>query len=540
MHYHRLSVISVLSTALLACLGAPLEPRWDDMLVKHTWDDVPSKWESLGSPAGNTTIDLHFALKPHRENALVDALFDVSDPRRSTHVLLTAHSSARACTHVVTLSIFRYGAHLSREQVAQLVAPHPDTFRLVKSWLQHHGLSSSISMTHGGGWMTVTGVPVSLADDLLGASYQLYRYTGTNETNKTILRTVSYALPAVLHAHVQTVSPTTYFAPPHTLQQTPRKLSREDVATKANAIKANAISAEPLAARWGAINGVVPEFVRWLYKTTNYVPTSPDNVLAVVGFESDLPSQEDLTVFMTNLRTGAEDATFVILPVNGGPSEYNPMKPSLEANMDIQYAEAITYPVQHVYYSAGGQAMANIDNNEPSRGDRYLEWLNYILSQQYIPQTISISYGVEERIVPLEYAIALCELFVHLGARGTSVLFASGDDGVGPEECRDDSGDAQFVPNFPASCTCSIILSLLASTEYKFAYQISTVSQVPLLQALAALRASCPRSRRASPGAASRTIFNALPTRMLLCTTTSNVPTTCVTAGTSAFSLPWT
>ena len=317
-------------------------------------------------------------------------------------------------------------------------------------------------MTHGGGWMTVTGVPVSRADDLLGASYQLYRYTGTNETNKTILRTVSYALPAVLHAHVQTVSPTTYFASPHTLQQTPRKLSREEAATKVNVT-----SGEPLAARWWAVNGVVPEFVRWLYKTTSYVPTSPDNVLAVVGFKDDLPSQEDLTAFMTDLRTGATNATFVVLPVNGGPSEYNPwQRPSFEANMNIQYTEAITYPVQHVYYSAGGLMMRYPDSNEPCPGDSYLEWFNYVLSQQYIPQTISISYGIEERHLPLEYAIALCELFVHLGVRGVSVLFSSGDDGVGPEECRDGYGGVQFVPNFPASCRCSITKSI---TLYLFA-----------------------------------------------------------------------
>ena len=461
MHYLRLAVLSVLATAPLACLGKPLAPRWDDMLVKHTWGAVPAKWESLGHPAASTTIDLHFALKPHRENALVDALYDVSDPRRPTHVLLTAHSSARACTHVVACSVFRYGAHLSREQVAQLVAPHPDTLSLVKSWLQYHNVSSSISMTHGGGWMTVTSVPVSQANDLLGASYQIYRYTGTNETNKTTLRTVSYALPAALHPHVQTVSPTTYFAPPRTPQQKPRKLSREEAATKANAT-----SREPLTARSLGVNQVVPDFLRWLYKTTTYLPTSLDNVLAVVGFADALPSHDDLTTFMTNLRTGAEDATFVVLPVNGGLDVYNPRQPSAEANMDIQYAEAITYPVQHVYYSAGGRMMLDPDRDEPGPGDSYLEWFNYVLSRQYIPQTISISYGIEERLVPLEYARALCELFVHLGARGVSVLFASGDEGVGPEECRDGSGDVRFVPNFPASCRCSINLSLLASAGY--------------------------------------------------------------------------
>ncbi|KAH9045777.1 peptidase S8/S53 domain-containing protein [Lactarius pseudohatsudake] len=30
---------------------------------------------------------------------------------------------------------------------------------LINSWLEHHGLSSSISTTHGSGWLVVTGVP---------------------------------------------------------------------------------------------------------------------------------------------------------------------------------------------------------------------------------------------------------------------------------------------------------------------------------------------------------------------------------------------
>ena len=46
------------------------------------------------------------------------------------------------------------------------------------------------------------------ANDLLGASYQLYRHAGTNET---ILRTASYALLAM---DVKTVALTTYFGSP--------------------------------------------------------------------------------------------------------------------------------------------------------------------------------------------------------------------------------------------------------------------------------------------------------------------------------------
>lgn len=43
----------------------------------------------------------------------------------------------------------------------------------------------------------------------------------------------------------------------------------------------------------------------------------------------------------------------------------------------------------------------------------------------------------------------MCQAYATLGARGTSILFASGDGGVGgghPEPCTD------FIAVFPASC----------------------------------------------------------------------------------------
>ncbi|SRR6266571_1852810 len=58
------------------------------------------------------------------------------------------------------------------------------------SWLDYNGVPSSISMTHGDAWLTVTDVPVFQANELLGASYQLYQHAGMKDT--TILRTVSY------------------------------------------------------------------------------------------------------------------------------------------------------------------------------------------------------------------------------------------------------------------------------------------------------------------------------------------------------------
>ncbi|KAH9010271.1 subtilisin-like protein [Lactarius pseudohatsudake] len=422
MRYHALAVLSILSAAPFFDLATPPLPPWGDLCVKHTWNTVPPNWETLGPPPPGTTIDLYIALQPRRDNALIDALHEVSTPGHQ-----------------------KYGAHLSKEQVAELVAPHQDTLKLVHSWLEHHRVpSSSISTSHGGGWLTIAGVPVSQADELLSASYQLYRHTGENAT-EVILRTVSYSLPAVLHGHVQTVAPTTYFAPPRKLPQ----ISRQYPSEEGTVAVVNATSREPVSVLPRDDELVTPSIVRWLYGTEAYEPLAEGyNALGILGLNDEYPSYTDLTQFMTEFRADAVDATFTVQQVNGGG--FNPNQPGSEANVDTQWTAVIAYPIPHIFYSTGGSLQ--IANGQPASNDAYLVWFNYLLGQEDIPPTISISYSNPETIFPLEYASSLCNLFALLGLRGVSVLVSSGDDGVGRGDCRDNSGNVRFTPSFPSSC----------------------------------------------------------------------------------------
>lgn len=93
--------------------------------------------------------------------------------------------------------------------------------------------------------------------------------------------------------------------------------------------------------------------------------------------------------------------------------------------------------------------------------DYDLQWLEHVLSQDDIPQTISTSYGDDEQTVPYTYAIRVCAGMAALGARGVSLLFSSGDGGVGggvkipPEQlCKSNDGRnvTTFLQTFPASC----------------------------------------------------------------------------------------
>ncbi|KAH9013149.1 hypothetical protein EDB83DRAFT_2680378 [Lactarius deliciosus] len=74
-----------------------------------------------------------------RHTARIDALYEVGDLWLLKHVLLSTPQLAPVLMRA--LLRFGHGAHLSRDQAAEFV----------KSWLKHHGVFFSISMTHGGG-----------------------------------------------------------------------------------------------------------------------------------------------------------------------------------------------------------------------------------------------------------------------------------------------------------------------------------------------------------------------------------------------------
>ncbi|KAF8259313.1 subtilisin-like protein [Lactarius quietus] len=387
MRHHILFALSIVLTASLSVLETSFTPRWEDVQVKHSWSLVPDDWTNLGQPATDTTIDLHIALKAQNESALTDALYEVSSPDHS-----------------------KYGKHLSREQVAELVAPPTEVLKLINAWLEHHGvLPSTISTKHGGSQVTLIGIPVSQANDLLGASYQLYHHIGTNTT---VLRTLSYGLPGALFDHVQTILPTTNFGSPHISW---RKLPIQRYGQAA--AHAKDICYVPSAANW--------------------------NVIGVAGFKNEYPSPEDLMILMKEYRADGSFATYTVVLVKDGA--YDPSNPSMEPNIDIQFSLGIAYPTRVIFYSIG-----------ESSEDRLISWLEYMLDQVSVPQTILITYGFYEHVVSLDYATYACNLFARLGARGASVLAASGDDGVGPENCqfKDSYGNSyiRFLPTFPSTC----------------------------------------------------------------------------------------
>ena len=122
-----------------------------------------------------------------------------------------------------------------------------------------------------------------------------------------------------------------------------------------------------------------------------------------------------------------------------------------QANIDIQYAETMAFPTPIIFYSTGGFPPFIPDGETPTNtNEPYMDWLEFTLGQEMIPQTISTSYGDNEETVPPDYARSICNMFAQLGAMGTTVIFSSGDGGVSGGVPTDNC--VNFIPTFPAPC----------------------------------------------------------------------------------------
>ncbi|KAK2462494.1 hypothetical protein APHAL10511_005464 [Amanita phalloides] len=167
--------------------------------------------------------------------------------------------------------------------------------------------------------------------------------------------------------------------------------------------------------------------------------TRPNNVLSVAGFLNEYANFADLATFLANFRPDLNGNKFTVSLIDGGQNSQAPGTAGLEANLDIQYTVGLVNSAPVNFFSSG---LGNING--------FINMANAWLRQSPPPTVVSISYGFNENQLSQSSATTLCNIFAQLGARGTSVLIASGDGGVSGSRLNNTC--TTFVPTFPASC----------------------------------------------------------------------------------------
>ncbi|KAG9232005.1 peptidase S8/S53 domain-containing protein [Amylocarpus encephaloides] len=335
-----------------------------------------------------------------------------------------------------------YGNHLSQDTIDSMVAAKQKSKDLVMDWLHKEGLRDLSSVSPRADSVVVEGT-IRQIERLLKTEYSSFI---NSETKDRVVRTLEYSLPNVLKDHVTVVQPTTFFG----LRQMRSTISSVRPVADLDAASLN--EAEAVAAVPGCSgSSITPACLANLYSFTAAANQSV-GLMGIAGFLKQHPVTTDLTTFMNKYAYFANQAEkYTCTTINGGTCPAtDTIRNIVEANLDVQYARAITSNIPNIYYSSGGNGPwlgTGENTNEP-----WLEWLNYMLAlpNKSLPNTISISYGDDSATIPVAYANAQCNLFAQLGARGVSVLVASGDSGVG-DECTV-NGKKQFTTIFPGGC----------------------------------------------------------------------------------------
>ncbi|KAI0738970.1 peptidase S8/S53 domain-containing protein [Daedaleopsis nitida] len=356
-------------------------------------------------------VQLTLALPQINAGGLHAALLDVSDPASEN-----------------------YGRHLTREAVSRYIAPSSDSLQAVTDWLRSSGIQWTASSPTND--MITVKIPLHQANLLLMADYHIYRH---ETTNTTMLRTLSYSLPAHLNEHVSFVYPSTQFIPP---------IRGAGPSVVINVGEQEMLKREKdVPASCSQI--ITPSCLQSLYN----IPTAParalSNNLYISGFGGQMTNPTDLKNFMDQYRPDvSNDGVKVdVVTVNNGPTDG---VGTSEASLDVQYSVGLATNVPTTFLSVGGTSNSILISD-------LLDEATYLLGQDVPPLVLSSSYVFLETPDLQQIGGRLCDMYAALGARGTSVIFASGDGGVAGG-LYDDAEDparcmgGRFGPTFPSTC----------------------------------------------------------------------------------------
>ncbi|KAF9118448.1 hypothetical protein BGX30_004561 [Mortierella sp. GBA39] len=391
----------------------------------HSLAKIPNNWEELQLAPSDELLHLRIGLKQQNVNAFHQKVYDISTPGRPS-----------------------YGIHMSQAEIDDMLRPADDSSRLVLEWLRSHGVQGMLD-NH---WVKAK-VTVSQANKLLQTQYRTYRNT---VSGNQVIRTTAYHLPTIFADHVDVILPTTMFP----------------IALRTNVAMMNR---KPHVADPSCRHNTTISCLQQLYRIPKPTGTPNKNVrFGVAGFDGEFANNQDLQSFLGEQQPAVLNKTFTFISVNGGLNSQNLSEAGAEANLDVQYAIGLAPDYETRFYSVLGTPPFIPSANTPTNTDEPSEVLmEFLLKSQELPHTLSISYGSEEQTVPRNYAQRVCNGFAILGARGTSVIVSSGDQGVGDnnpdpaaQQCftNDGKNQTKFLAVFPASCP--FVTSVGATTGF--------------------------------------------------------------------------
>ena len=349
--------------------------------------------------------DVVFVVKEKNLDELKRILYDISDPVSTN-----------------------YGNHMSFEEIQDLVS-NPVAHQEVVAYLTEAGATVMEGVTKGE--CITARAEVGVWERMLNTEFHSYSKisVATVSAHSRFIRSEQYSVPAGLDDHVAFVMNTV---------QVPVTRFQRDFLDNIHPISPSKKS------RFAEASNQYEGF------------TSPDQILARynIADNSGHPratqaafeafgqkfSPEDLLLFQELYDIPRIPANKTYLPMVVTSAECLALGTDIcvESNIDIQYMLAVSNSPTIHYYSTLGT---------------FSEWAQSIANSGVQPPLIiSISYGDDERkVTASEYQLFETST-LKIGAMGSTIFIAAGDDGVHIGPARSNATLCGYGPQYPTSC----------------------------------------------------------------------------------------
>ena len=346
--------------------------------------------EKRGRIRHDQTHEVIFAVQQKNIDELTNILYDISDP-----------------------DSLNYGQHWSKDEVTAFTS-NPEGRDVVVSYLNSNGASVE-SETRAGEYISARA-PIKVWEKMFDTEFFAFRMTHSDASVENLIRAEHYSVPRELDEHLAGVFNTIEMFDQifkHT-QSVP--IAKRDKFSTAGS------------------GYMTPDSLRSYYNMTG-TSGSINSTQAIFGAVGQYFSPANLATFQAWANSSVIPAAHLI----GGHVDdiiCTTLSSCIEANLDMQYIMTMSpYSPTTYWYS---------DN-------WFTGFLSEVANTLKPPKVISMSYGSLETNMVASVYMAFDNEAIKLGIQGTTVLAASGDDGVSPFYARSDRNLCGYVPVFPAS-----------------------------------------------------------------------------------------
>ncbi|KAF2099512.1 subtilisin-like protein [Rhizodiscina lignyota] len=378
---------------------------------------VPDAWHQVGEPSSSRRLFLRIAMQQPNPGLFQQTIYEVSDPSHA-----------------------RYGQHLTRDELKALTKPNQEASDAVIAWLKDSGIPE-MDIEDDGDWINFVA-NVSKAEGMLDTQFHIYQ-SSIRPIEK--IRTLQYSVPSDLHQYIDMIQPTTRFGQ---IRAQVSHIIDKKIIGEAGKVTAVNVTCNKT---------ITPSCLRELYNIDFTPDRTTAGFIGINGFLNQYARYADLKKFAPEYAPWVKNASFDWTSVNGGILNQTSTDDAGEADLDIEYTTSLTYPMRNNFYSTAGlgELVPDLDQPKLDQNEPYLEFFTYLtnLPDEQLPHTLSTSYGEDEQSVPANYSKKVCDMIGGLGARGVSIIFSSGDTGVGSAcQTNDGKNTTRFNPIFPAAC----------------------------------------------------------------------------------------